>query len=292
MGKLAVRILFSITFFLVLVSRILPATSQEVEDEKEFDYNPNGEKGPAQWGRIHPDEWGACSNGSMQSPIDLLDERVDVVSHLGRLNRCYRPGNATLRNRGHDMMLKWERGAGTIQINGTEYILNQCHWHSPSEHTINGKKYISDVNFPIPLFLSIAMLALEAHMVHESLDGKVAVVGIMYKIGRPDSFLSSLTKQLQSVAGSYERDTVVGVVDPRNIKIGSRKYYRYIGSLTIPPCTENVLWTMVKKVRTATRDQVRLLRVAVHDDSDTNARPLQAINSRSVKLFRPEDKDD
>lgn len=275
MGKLAVRILFSITFFLVLVSHILPATSQEVEDEKEFDYNPNGEKGPAQWGRIHPDEWGACSNGSMQSPIDLLDERVDVVSHLGRLNRSYRPGNATLRNRGHDMMLKWERGAGTIQINGTEYILNQCHWHSPSEHTINGKKF-----------------ALEAHMVHESLDGKVAVVGIMYKIGRPDSFLSSLTKQLQSVAGSYERDTVVGVVDPRNIKIGSRKYYRYIGSLTIPPCTENVLWTMVKKVRTATRDQVRLLRVAVHDDSDTNARPLQAINSRSVKLFRPEDKDD
>ncbi|KAJ6369161.1 hypothetical protein OIU78_001510 [Salix suchowensis] len=248
MGKLAARILFSITFFLVLVSRILPATSQEVEDEKEFDYNPNGEKGPAQWGRIHPDEWGACSSGSMQSPIDLLDERVDVVSHLGRLNRSYRPGNATLRNRGHDMMLKWEGGAGTIQINGTEYILNQCHWHSPSEHTINGKKF-----------------ALEAHMVHESLDGKVAVVGIMYKIGRPDSFLSSLTKQLQSVAGSYERDTVVGVVDPRNIKIGSRKYYRYIGSLTIPPCTENVLWTMVKKVRTATRDQVRLLRVAVHD---------------------------
>lgn len=274
MGKLAIQLLFLITFFLVLVSHILPITSQEVEDEKEFDYNPNGEKGPAQWGRIHP-EWGACSNGSMQSPIDLLNERVDIVSHLGRLNRSYKPGNATLRNRGHDMMLKWESGAGTIEINGTEYELNQCHWHSPSEHTINGKR-----------------LALEVHMVHESLDGKVAVVGILYKIGRPDSFLSSLTKQLQSVAGTYERDTVVGVVDPRNIKIGSRKYYRYFGSLTIPPCTENVQWTIVKKVRTATREQVRLLRVAVHDDSDTNARPQQPINSRSVKLFRPEDKDD
>jgi carbonic anhydrase len=30
-------------------------------------------------------------------------------------------------------------------------------------------------------------------MVHESLDGKVAVVGILYKIGRPDSFLSSVS---------------------------------------------------------------------------------------------------
>ncbi|KAJ6715743.1 CARBONIC ANHYDRASE [Salix koriyanagi] len=129
-------------------------------------------------------------------------------------------------------------------------------------------------------------------MVHESLDGRFAVVGIMYMIGRPDSFLSSLTEKLQSVAGSYERDTVAGVVDPRSIKIGSRKYYRYIGSLTIPPCTENTPWTIVRKVRTATREQVRLLRVAVHDDSDTNARQIQPINSRSVKLFRPEDKDD
>ncbi|KAG6760699.1 hypothetical protein POTOM_033878 [Populus tomentosa] len=274
MGKLAIQLLFLITFFLVLVSRILPATSQEVEDEAEFNYDPNGEKGPANWGRIHP-EWGACSNGSMQSPIDLLSERVDVVSHLGRLSRSYNPANATLMNRGHDMMLKWEGAAGSIEINGTEYLLKQCHWHSPSEHTINGKS-----------------LALEAHMVHESLDGRVAVVGILYMIGRPDSFLSSLTKQLQSVAGTYERDTVAGVVDPRNIKIGSRKYYRYIGSLTIPPCTENVVWTIVRKVRTATREQVRMLRVAVHDESDTNARQIQSINSRTVKLFRPEDKDD
>ncbi|KAK1588924.1 hypothetical protein Q3G72_028667 [Acer saccharum] len=65
-------------------------------------------------------------------------------------------------------------------------------------------------------------------------------------------------------------------------------YFRYIGSLTIPPCTENVLWTIVNKVRTVTREQVRLLRVAVHDDSDTNARPLQPLNSRSLQLFRPD----
>jgi carbonic anhydrase len=77
------------------------------EDEADFNYDPNGEKGPANWGRIHP-EWGACSNGSMQSPIDLLSERVDVVSHLGRLSRSYKPANATLRNRGHDMMVRKE----------------------------------------------------------------------------------------------------------------------------------------------------------------------------------------
>ncbi|KAE8696702.1 Alpha carbonic anhydrase 5 [Hibiscus syriacus] len=208
-------------------------------------------------GEIHA-EWGACSNGTMQSPIDMSSERVNIVSHLGRLRRSYKPTNAVLRNRGHDMMLRWEGEAGAIEINGTEYELHQCHWHSPSEHTINGRRY-----------------DLELHLVHESADGKIAVVGIMYKIGRPDSFLSS---RLPIPPMKREQ----WGIDPRDIKIGSRKYYRYIGSLTVPPCTENV-------VRTVTREQVRLLRVAVHDNSDTNARPLQAINKRSIKLFRPND---
>ncbi|KAL9413162.1 hypothetical protein AB3S75_041766 [Citrus x aurantiifolia] len=270
MEKIAIQVLFC-CFFFVLLLLSGTAVSQEVDDEIEFNYEEGGENGPSKWGELHS-EWSACKNGRMQSPIDLLNERVQVVSHLGRLKRSYKPSNATLKNRGHDMMLQWEGGAGTLRINGTEYVLQQCHWHSPSEHTINGQRF-----------------ALEAHMVHVSQDGKIAVVGIMYKIGRPDSFLESISDHLTQVAGSNERETVVGVIDPRGIKIGSRKYYRYIGSLTIPPCTENVLWTIVRKVRTVTREQVRSLRVAVHDESDTNARPQQPINLRIVKFYRPGD---
>lgn len=53
---------------------------------------------------------------------------------------------------------------------------------------------------------------------------------------------------LDEISGSEEEERVVGVVDPKHIKFGSRKYYRYIGSLTIPPCTQNVVWTILKKV--------------------------------------------
>ncbi|CAK9165207.1 unnamed protein product [Ilex paraguariensis] len=290
MEKLMRQIMFCGLFnALLLLLAACPATCQEVEDESEFSYVPGSDNGPERWGEIHPD-WSMCNNGTMQSPIDLLHERVEIVSHLGRLKRDYKPSNAILINRGHDMMLRWESGGGHIYINETQYTLNQCHWHSPSEHTINGRRY-----------------DLEVHLVHESMDGRTAVFGIMYKIGRPDSFLSMMGKDLKALADirGVERvmgkdlkgladirgvERVVGTIDPRQIKLGSRKYYRYIGSLTVPPCTENIAWTMLRKVRTASREQVRLIRRAVHDDSETNARPIQPINQRTVTLYWPTDR--
>ena len=72
--------------------------------------------------------------------------------------------------------VQWDMGkVGSIKINGTEYFLQQAHWHSPSEHTINGNNF-----------------DLELHAVHESLAGQIIVVGIMYRIGDPDPFLASV----------------------------------------------------------------------------------------------------
>lgn len=75
------------------------------EDEREFNYEDDSEKGPARWGEIRQ-EWSMCNKGSMQSPIDLLDDRVEVVSDLRRFQGNYRPCNATLTNRGHDIMVR------------------------------------------------------------------------------------------------------------------------------------------------------------------------------------------
>ncbi|KAJ0970352.1 hypothetical protein J5N97_023229 [Dioscorea zingiberensis] len=211
-----------------------------------------------------------CNKGDMQSPIDLVKERVRVVPTLGRLKRSYKPSNATIKNRGHDIMLEWEGDAGSLWINGSEFLLKQCHWHSPSEHSVNGKRF-----------------ALEAHLVHQSTDGKIAVVGIMYKIGRPDSFLKELEDRINEIGVTRENGIEVGKVDPRHVKIGSRKYHRYMGSLTTPPCTEGVTWTIVNKVRTASRAQLKLLRDAVHDDAKKNARPKQEINEREIKFYTP-----
>ncbi|KAJ4824641.1 hypothetical protein Tsubulata_020475 [Turnera subulata] len=258
--------------FLLFVSLILASLANcialvsEPDDETPFTYVEGTGKGPKRWGHINP-HWKKCDNGRMQSPIDLLDRRVQDFPNLGMLRRDYKPAPAAIKNRGHDIEVMWKGDAGKIIINGTDYKLRQCHWHSPSEHTFNGSRY-----------------ELEVHMVHSSSKGEIAVIGIVYKYGRPDPFLSRLLHHVSSV-GKEERD--LGIVNPWDIRFGSRKYYRYIGSLTVPPCTEGVLWTIVKKVRTVTREQVRALRDAVHDGYEANARPTQPLKGRPVYVYRP-----
>ncbi|XP_077220624.1 alpha carbonic anhydrase 7-like [Tasmannia lanceolata] len=262
--------IFFVAFFAILISNSNPTTSQEVEDERGFNYVEGSGKGPEDWGDLH-ENWTLCKNGNMQSPIDLLDERVEVVYNSGGLKTNYKPSHAILKNRGHDIMLSWVHGSGTMRIDKTEYVLLQCHWHSPSEHTINGKRF-----------------DLEVHLVHQTSDKNVTVVGIMYKIGpQADPFLSKLVEPLLSIAHSHEIEIEVGVVDPMHLKMDIWEYYRYMGSLTTPPCTEDVVWTVVKEVRSVSLEQVKLLRKAVDDDAQNNARPLQPINERSIKFYKP-----
>ncbi|KAI3471346.1 hypothetical protein Pfo_031673 [Paulownia fortunei] len=205
------------------------------EDESSFTYGGKTEKGPENWANLNP-KWKACGNGRTQSPIDLIDDRVVVLSTLGNLKRTYKPAPAIIRNRGHDITVVWEGDAGGVIINGTEYKLQQCHWHTPAEHTVDGKRF-----------------KMEIHMVHNNSLGQISVVGIMYKLGRPDPFLAKLLQNIKTV--SHE-GTNLGVVDPWDIKFGSRKYFRYIGSLTVPPCTEDIIWTILKKVSVKTWSQI------------------------------------
>ncbi|KAL8041391.1 hypothetical protein ABFX02_10G162500 [Erythranthe guttata] len=257
-----------ITFLLFQYSVFIAvnADEDELEDESPFTYAGKTEKGPNYWGSLNP-KWEACKNGRLQSPIDLIDQRVVLLPKLGSLRRTYKPAPAVIKNRGHDITVAWEGDAGGVIVNGTEYKLLQCHWHTPSEHTIDGKRF-----------------KMEIHMIHKSSEGHISVVGILYKSGRPDPFLAKILKNIKRV---NHEGVNVGVLDPWGIKFGSRKYLRYNGSLTVPPCTEGVLWTILKKVRTVSEKQIRALREAVHDGFEKNARPTQHSDEIDVYMYRP-----
>lgn len=254
----------------LLLSAVPAARAQEeTEHEDEFSYVPGAKNGPENWGNIKK-EWAECGKGQMQSPIDLSDQHVSPMPHLGYLNYSYRPTEAYIVNRGHDIMIRFEVGAGSLSINGTAYYLRQLHWHSPTEHAVNGRRY-----------------DMELHMVHESAKNKAAVIGVLYKIGSKDPFLHKLEPFIKKIADSKDREEKVGVVDPMGAIGMAGAYYRYMGSLTTPPCTEGVIWTIVDGVRPVSGYQLKLLREAVHDDMKDNARPLQEVNNRDIGIFRP-----
>ncbi|KAK9168584.1 hypothetical protein Syun_000724 [Stephania yunnanensis] len=200
------------------------------DDENEFSYIKGSDKGPEHWGELHK-EWAACGNGKLQSPIDLSNKIVKITSELGMLKTCYKPFDATLKNEGHVIMLQWNGDAGFLEINGTKYFLKQIHWHHPSEHVINGLRF-----------------DLEAHLVHASANNEKAVLAVMYKLGAPDSLLSELEGQIRHLSADNKTEANVGAIDPSHVKIGGWKYYRYSGSLTTPPCTEGVIWTINEQV--------------------------------------------
>ncbi|KAL2933898.1 Alpha carbonic anhydrase 7 [Bienertia sinuspersici] len=257
---------FALLSLLLFFSLTTPILGQEVEDERDFDYIKGSERGPEHWGELH-EEWAKCKTGKMQSPIDLLHSRVRIIPKSAQITRFYKPSKAVLKNRGHDIEIVWKDENNKIEINGTDYILRQSHWHSPSEHTTNGKRY-----------------DLEVHMVHQSKDNSTAVIGLLYKLGKPNYFLSKLSKKIKLISEStLEID--VGIINPVKINMRGRKYYRYLGSLTTPPCTEGVIWSVNTEIGTVSADQVALLREAVHDHAEKNARPLQGINGRKVQLY-------
>ncbi|XP_024982440.1 alpha carbonic anhydrase 7-like [Cynara cardunculus var. scolymus] len=256
--------------FMLIFSHPSTTQAQEVEDEREFDYARGSHMGPEKWGAIKK-EWSLCSNGTMQSPIDMSSRRVAMVATSTKLYRNYKPRNATINNRGHDIMLQWEGDAGSIRISGTNYALKQAHWHSPSEHTINGRRY-----------------DMELHMVHVSIDYKIAVIAVLYNIGKPDSFLSKLAVNISSMIDEKGEHGHSGIISPKEIQMSSRRYYRYVGSLTVPPCTEGVVWTISRKIRTVSKGQVKLLREAVHDYAANNARPVQPHNERDTFFYGPD----
>ncbi|XP_024190209.1 alpha carbonic anhydrase 7 [Rosa chinensis] len=256
---------FAFTLFLLSWHPIRPVSGQGVE-EIGYDYRQGSPKGPEHWGELK-EEWKECKDGKLQSPIDLLDSNArKAISRVDDLNMSYKPSNATMKHEGYAISIQWEGDAGSIQINGTDYLLKRCHWHRSSEHFINGRSY-----------------DLELHMVHQSQNNDVAVVAFLYQSGNPDPFLSKISNDVSSLSGTKEAR--LGVIDPSLIKWPSSRFYRYMGSLTTPPCTGGVIWSVYEEVHSVSEEQLGLIEQVDHG---MNARPLQPLNNRDITLFGPQ----
>jgi carbonic anhydrase len=222
--------------------------------EEQIHWGYEGAGSPDHWGELS-EEFGTCQSGTAQSPINIAATMAVDSPDLESI--AWDAGaDWTVLNNGHTIEAQSE-DAGTLTIGGKDYVLQQFHFHNPSEHAID------DLRSPM-----------EVHFVHKAEDGSLAVIGIMLVGGGENSFLDAAV-----AAGTAEgTETEIGVHDPALFLPEDRHYFRYEGSLTTPPCSETVDW-IVMKDPVAVSDQAI---AAFHALVPMNARPLQALNRRFV----------
>ncbi|MEU0085629.1 carbonic anhydrase family protein [Streptomyces sp. NPDC006274] len=215
-----------------------------------------GADGPAKWATLAED-FEACEAGRKQSPIDLDDKAVPApVDEAVTVD--YRPATAELVNNGHTVQADVPAGS-RIVIDGIAYQLKQFHFHLPSEHTEEGEH-----------------TAMELHFVHAAENGKLAVLAVLMDEQSGTSAFADLFKELPTREGATA--TITRAFDLTAFLPGDRDQYRYEGSLTTPPCTEGVKWTVLKDPVTVAPDEVATYKELFPKSN----RPTQPLNDRKL----------
>jgi carbonic anhydrase len=218
-----------------------------------------GAAGPVNWATLAED-FEACEAGHEQSPIDLDDDEVAEAPVDKAVTIDYRPVTAELVNNGHTVQADVSAGS-RIVIDGASYDLKQFHFHLPSEHTEEGEH-----------------TAMEIHFVHADKNGKLAVVGVLMEEKAGKSAFASLFKKLPAEEGATAK--ITQAFDLTAFLPGDRDQYQYEGSLTTPPCTEGVKWTVLKDPVRVAPDEV----AAYKEMFPKTNRPTQPLNDRELTV--------
>ncbi|HSZ62997.1 MAG TPA: carbonic anhydrase family protein [Terriglobales bacterium] len=228
-------------------------TAQEHHPAHAWDYGDA--LGPSHWGDLKP-EFAPCKSGHHQSPIDI---RNPQKADLPPIQFDYKPSPLHIIDNGHTVMINYAPGS-FISVAGKRYALKQFHFHRPSEEKINGKGY-----------------EMVVHLVHADEEGKLAVVAVLLQQGEDNALVRRMWVNLPKEK-EKEEDLDSVQIDVNELLPADRGYYSFTGSLTTPPCSENVTWFVLKHPMTVSSAEIeRFSRLYRHD-----ARPTQPLYDRIV----------
>ncbi|ROT35680.1 carbonic anhydrase [Sodiomyces alkalinus F11] len=190
----------------------------------------NGLEGPLNWHALHEDNLD-CAVGENQSPINIESATIDKACGSSlHFQLDDHPNGAEFFNLGSTVEAE---ATGTINLRNKTYNLVQFHFHTPSEHRIDSEYYPEEV-----------------HFVFQASDGALAVVGVLIEIGTDEeasSLLIDVFENLEDIAIPGD-ETHTGPLDFGELEahIQSSEIFQYSGSLTTPPCTQDIAWNVVK----------------------------------------------
>jgi len=217
-----------------------------------------GDASPQHWAELAP-EYRLCGIGTRQSPIDLRDTiKVD----LEKINFDYRPSGFAVLDNGRTVQVNLA-GGNTLQVMGRSFELREFRFHRPSETRVMGRQYDMDIQ-----------------LVHKDPDGNQAIVTVLVERG-PDNKPQAAVQQVWNNL-PLERSmpqTAADQLDPLQLLPTDRRYFTFMGSMTTPPCSENVLWLVMKQPIQLTSNQIGIFARLY----PMNARPLQSSSGRMIK---------
>lgn len=217
-----------------------------------------GDGGPAHWGRLRP-EYATCATGRRQSPIDLRD---GIAVDLEPIQFFYQPSAYRVTNGMRQLQLAVYGGG--LMVMGRQYRLVRIHFHHPSEFTVNGQSF-----------------DMEAQLLHQADDGSTAIVSVLLEQGTENSVIQAALNNLPLESGA-EVAPPGQTIDTNLLLPASKNYFTFMGSLTQPPCTEDVLWMVLKQPQQVSSEQLSIL----HRLYRPNARPVQPAFGRIIKESR------
>lgn len=217
-----------------------------------------GENGPQAWGKLKP-EFKVCATGKRQSPIHI-EESMTLQGPAEPLQFNYMPSSGSVVNNGRTIQVDMT-GDNTLTVRGSVYKLVQFHFHTPSEEQVN--------------FRHAAMVA---HLEHRNKEGQLAVVAVLLDPGVANSLIDKVWTYMPLDLSDRVR-MPAGLIDMNELLPKDQRYYQFIGSMTTPPCTEGVLWMVLKSPTQLSPAQIRLFQQLFPH----NARPLQPANGRPVR---------
>lgn len=217
-----------------------------------------GRTGPLVWYKLDR-AYETCKNGHEQSPVDIRNARLNTA--LKPIEFHYIAGPVTVTNNGNTIEVHVDPGS-YIEVDGVRYNLVQFHFHHPSEHAIKG--HLSDM---------------EVHLVHQSADGKLAVVAVLLNENRgyANATMATVWEHMPARAGQSEK--IADMVNPGGLLPPDRGYWTYTGSLTTPPCTEGVRWFVMEQEISMSREQLN----AFASLFKMNTRPTQELHGRKIQ---------
>lgn len=171
------------------------------------------------------------------------------------ISLSYDENSATVVTNGELLQVILGRGSQAI-INGKAYELSRLDFHSPSEHEISGVSYPMEIQF-----------------VHKDSKGRTAILSAFVEKGPAHGELGKILSNLPTKPGTARKlksPLQLAAILPREATALS---YQYRGSLTTPPCSEGIVWSVLKTPLRMSEGQIADFR-AQYAGSNRPVRPL------------------